>query len=93
MQDEEVGQNIDHIDRLELAGDTDRQAFVSGLVEHVEHPIPASVPGAAECTIHRPCDLTFPSSREGQSFHCWVELTRKPARRLADDFQPTIEGE
>jgi hypothetical protein len=56
MQDEEVGQNIDHIDRLELAGDTDRQAFVSGLVEH---PIPASVPGAAECTIHRPCDLTF----------------------------------
>jgi hypothetical protein len=59
MQDEEVGQNIDHIDRLELAGDTGRQAFVSELVEHVEHPIPASVPGAAECTIHRPCDLTF----------------------------------
>jgi hypothetical protein len=28
LQDEEVGQNVDHIDRLELAGDTDRQAFV-----------------------------------------------------------------
>jgi hypothetical protein len=27
-QDEEVGQNVDHIDRLELAGDTDRQAFM-----------------------------------------------------------------
>src|SRR5262249_44128778 len=28
LQDEEVGQNVDHIDRLELAGDTDRQAFM-----------------------------------------------------------------
>jgi hypothetical protein len=37
--DEEVGQNVDHIDRL-LAGDTDRQAFMGELVEHVEHPIP-----------------------------------------------------
>ena len=43
MQDEEVGQNIDHIDRLELAGDTDCQAFMSELVGHVEHPIPASI--------------------------------------------------
>jgi hypothetical protein len=27
-QDEEIGQHIDHIDGLELAGDPDRQAFV-----------------------------------------------------------------
>jgi len=46
MQDEEVGQNVDHIDRLELAGDTDRQAFMAELVEHVEHPILASIMGA-----------------------------------------------
>src|SRR5437867_8448904 len=45
-QDEEVGQNVDHIDRLELAGDMDRQAFMAELVEHVEYPIPASVMGA-----------------------------------------------
>ena len=45
-QDEEVGQNVDHIDRFELAGDTDRQAFMGELVEHVEHPILASVMGA-----------------------------------------------
>ena len=45
-QDEEVGQNVDHIDRLELAGDTDRQAFMGELVEHVEHAILASVVGA-----------------------------------------------
>ena len=45
-QDEQVGQNIDHIDRLELAGDTDRQTFMGELVEHVEHPILASVMGA-----------------------------------------------
>src|SRR5262245_39138540 len=45
-QDEQVGQNVDHIDRLELAGDTDRQAFMAELVEHVEHPVPASIVGA-----------------------------------------------
>src|SRR2546429_4186133 len=45
-QDEEVGQNVDHIDRLELAGNTDRQAFMAELVEHVEHPILASIVGA-----------------------------------------------
>ena len=44
-QDEEVGQNVDHIDRLELAGDTDRQAFMGELVEHVEHPVLASLVG------------------------------------------------
>src|SRR5260370_18596476 len=37
-QDEQVVQNVDHIDRLELAGDTDRQTFVGELVEHVEQP-------------------------------------------------------
>jgi hypothetical protein len=45
-QDEEVRQIVDHIDGLELAGDADRQAFAGELVEHVEHPIPASSMGA-----------------------------------------------
>ena len=45
-QDEQVGQNVDHIDRLKLAVDTDRQAFMGELVEHVEHPVPASIVGA-----------------------------------------------
>ena len=45
-QDEQVGQNVDHIDRLELAGDTDHQTFVGELVEHVEHPILAPIVGA-----------------------------------------------
>jgi len=46
LVDEEVGQNVDHIDRLELAGNTDRQAFMAEFVEHVEHPILASIVGA-----------------------------------------------
>ena len=46
LQDEEIGQNVDHIDRLELAGDTDRQAFMGELVEHVKHPVLASLVGA-----------------------------------------------
>jgi hypothetical protein len=45
-QDEEIGQNVDHIDSLEVAGDTDRQAFMAEFVEHVEHAIPASIVGA-----------------------------------------------
>src|SRR5262245_20791062 len=45
-QDEQVGQTVDHIDRLELAGDTDRQTFVGELVEHVEHPVLATIVGA-----------------------------------------------
>src|SRR6516165_11413814 len=32
---QEVGQSVDHVDRLELTGDTDRQAFMGELVEHV----------------------------------------------------------
>ena len=45
-QDEEIGQRIDHIDGLELAGDPDRQAFVGELVDHVEHAILPSIMGA-----------------------------------------------
>ena len=45
-QDEEIRQHIDHIDGLELAGDPDRQAFVGELVDHIEHPIFASIVGA-----------------------------------------------
>jgi hypothetical protein len=44
-QDELVGQNVDHIDRLEPAGDTDRQTFVAELVEHVEHSVLATIMG------------------------------------------------
>ena len=36
-QDEQVGQGIDHIDGLQLAVNPDRQAFVSELVDDVEH--------------------------------------------------------
>ena len=45
-QDEQVGQNVDHIDCFELAGDTDRQAFVGELVNDIEHPISAPIVGA-----------------------------------------------
>ena len=45
-QDEQIGENVDDIDCFELAGDTDRQAFVGKLVNDIEHPISASVVGA-----------------------------------------------
>src|ERR1700747_2916180 len=45
-QDDEVGQKVDIIDRLEIAADADRQAFMGVLVGKIEHPIFASVMGA-----------------------------------------------
>jgi hypothetical protein len=41
-------------DRLELAGDTDRQAFMGELVEHVEHPVLASLVGAVLDKVAEP---------------------------------------
>ena len=45
-QDEQVGQGIDHIDGLQFAINPDRQAFVSELVDDVEHAELASIMGA-----------------------------------------------
>jgi hypothetical protein len=38
-------------DRLELAGDTDRQTFVGELVEHVEHLVLATIVGVLDEVI------------------------------------------
>ena len=45
-QDEEIGQHVDHIDGLELAGNPDRQTFMGELVDHIEHSIFPSIVGA-----------------------------------------------
>jgi hypothetical protein len=45
-QDEEVGQDIDDIDRLELSADADRQAFMGELIDDVEHAELAPLVGA-----------------------------------------------
>jgi hypothetical protein len=45
-KDEEVGQDIDHVDRLELTLYPDRQTFVGELVDHVEHAVFAAIVGA-----------------------------------------------
>src|SRR5204863_2169020 len=45
-QDEQVRQNVDDVDRLEPAGYADGQAFVSELVDDVEHAEFASIMGA-----------------------------------------------
>src|SRR5918998_399959 len=45
-QDEEVGEDIDHVRGLELASDPNRQALVRELVDDVEHAVLPSVMGA-----------------------------------------------
>ena len=44
-QDEEVRQDVDHVDGLELAIDADRQALVSKLIDDVEHAVLAAIMG------------------------------------------------
>ncbi|GAB6845273.1 hypothetical protein JCM2811A_42750 [Methylorubrum rhodinum] len=45
-QDEQVGQHVDDVRRLELARDPYRQALARKLIDHVEHPELAPVMGA-----------------------------------------------
>jgi hypothetical protein len=45
-QDEEVGQDIDNVDRFEPSVDPDRQALMGELVDDVEHPVFLSLVGA-----------------------------------------------
>jgi hypothetical protein len=44
-QDEEVRQDVDHVDGLKRAIDTDRQAFVGKLINDVEHAVLAAIMG------------------------------------------------
>ena len=53
-QDEEVGQNLDHISGFQFAIDADRQAFMGELVDHVEHAVPPSVMGSILDEVVRP---------------------------------------
>lgn len=39
LQDEQIRERVDHVDRLELAGHADRPAFVPERIDHVQHPI------------------------------------------------------
>ena len=53
-QDEEVGQHVDHINRLQPPGHADRQALVRELVDHVEHPVLPSIVRAIFDEVVRP---------------------------------------
>jgi hypothetical protein len=46
-QEEEIGEDVDHVHGLGLAGDPDRQALVREFVDEVEHAVLPSVMGAA----------------------------------------------
>ena len=53
-QDEEVGQDVDHVGALELAGDPDRQALAGELVDDVQHPDLPAVVGSGFHKVVRP---------------------------------------
>ena len=53
-QDEQIGQDVDHVHSLELASHPDRQALAGELVDHVQHPDPPAVMGPALDEVVRP---------------------------------------
>jgi hypothetical protein len=53
-QDEQIGQDIDHVRGLELASDPDRQALVRELVDEVEHAVLSSIVSAVLDKVVRP---------------------------------------
>ena len=85
-QDEEIGQHIDHIDGLELAGDPDRQTFMGELVDHIEHSIFPSIVGAVLDKVVGPDVIAVLGSQPNARSVCQPE----PAALglLMGDFQP-----
>ena len=53
-QDEQAGQQVDHVGGLQLAPDPDGQALVGELVDHVQQPELAPVMGAILDEVVRP---------------------------------------
>jgi hypothetical protein len=53
-QDEQIGEQVDHVRGLELASDPDRQALVRELVDKVEHAVLASVVSAVQGEVVGP---------------------------------------
>ncbi len=53
-QDEEIGQDIDHIDRLKPPVNPDREAFMREIADDVEHPVFLSLVGAILDKVVRP---------------------------------------
>ena len=53
-QDEEIRQDVDHVDGLQLAIDADCQALMRELVDHVEHAILLPVMGSILDEVIRP---------------------------------------
>jgi hypothetical protein len=53
-QDEQIGEQVDHVRGLELASDPDRQALVGELVDKVEHAVLASVVSAVQGEVVGP---------------------------------------
>ena len=62
-QNEQIGEHIDHVDRLQPAGDADSQAFVRELVDDVEHPELAPVMRAGFDEVIRPDVVAAPRAK------------------------------
>ncbi len=54
LHDEEVGQQVDHVRAVELAGDPDGQALAGVFVDHIQHPDLPPIVGSGLDEVVRP---------------------------------------
>jgi len=85
-QDEEIGEQVDDIDRSELPGDADGQALMGELVDDVEHADPAAIVGAVLDEVVGPDVIAVlgPEADAGAV----VEPEAAPLRLSGGDLQP-----
>src|SRR5918994_4974333 len=85
-KDEEVGQHVDHVDPLELAGDPDGQALARELVDDVEHPDLPPVMGSGLDKVVGPDVVRV--LRPKPNARSVVEPEAAPLRLLGRHLQP-----
>jgi hypothetical protein len=83
-QNEEIGQQVDHVDRPEPARHTDGQALVGELVDDVEHAYPAPVVGAVLDKVVGPDVIAVlgPEPHTGAVVQPQAAALRLPCRNL-----------
>ena len=86
MRHERVGEHIDHVDRLQLAGDPDGEALACELVDDVEHPDLAAVMGAVLDEVVGPDVVAMLGPEPGAG--AIVEPQAAPLRLLGRHLEP-----
>jgi len=91
-QDEQIGQNVDHIRRFELADDPDRQALMRELVDNVQHPILPAIVGMVLDEVIGP-DMIGPLSPQTDArsvINQWIKQSNHDRPHHTPGMRPPV---